>query len=335
MNAKQQVVYSASEDLSNSQQVTGGVGTTTIRIRGKDVRVRCVELLEGTVVCTGRWPKLATVHDEHLIEDETFVNPDVLKRASLKADLFTFAQKLPDLEPKYPYHLEWDNLAVLPITTFSDWWERRIESAERRAVRQSARIGVVVKQVDFDDAFVQGIVRINNQTPIRQGKPFWHFNKSFDAVKAEYSTYAERNVFLGAYYLGELVGFARMTYSGRIAHIIQLLVNTEHYSKRPANAMIAKAVEVCESAGISHLTYGKYIYLDQESSLTAFKRRNGFEQALIPRYYIALTRGGKMAIQLGLHRGLKSRIPKPLLVWLLRCRRWWYVRAPKGGKAAG
>jgi hypothetical protein len=339
LHPNSQAVISGSEGLSHAQPATGGVGATEIRVKGKNVVVPSVQVLGTTVIRTGRWPKLAAVHDESLVECEAVVAPasfmEVLKRTGLKADIFTFAQKLPDLTPKYPYHMEWDNLAVIPITTFSHWWERRIKSAERAAVRKAAKTGVVVKQVEFDDALVGGIVKINNETPIRQGKPFWHFSKSFDAVKRESSTYAERNTFLGAYYHGELIGVVRITYSGKIAHIIQFLASMRHYDKSTANAMIAKAVEVCEGAGISYLAYGKYVYHGPESSLTEFKRRNGFEQVLVPRYFIPLTLSGTIAIRFGLHRGLKRRIPKPLLVWLLGCRNWWYTRGPHAGKAGG
>jgi hypothetical protein len=208
-----------------------------IRVRGKNVLVPSAQILGRTVICTGRWLKLAAIHDENLAECETVDDPasfiETLERTGLKADFFTFAQKLPDTTPKYPYHLEWDNLAVIPIATFSYWWERRIKSAERAAVRKSARTGVVVKQVQFNDAFVEGIVKIYNETPVRQGRPFWHFNKSFEAVKFENSTYAERNAFLGAYYQGELVGFVRMIYSGSIAHIIQFLVMMKALRQEP------------------------------------------------------------------------------------------------------
>ena len=54
---------------------------------------------------------------------------------------------------------------------------------------------MVVKQTELTDDLIKGIVRINNETPVRQGKPFWHFNKSFDEVKSANSTYPERNYF--------------------------------------------------------------------------------------------------------------------------------------------
>ena len=103
----------------------------------------------------------------------------------------------------------------------------------------------------------------------------------------------------------------------------------KHYDKRPANALIAKAVEICAQKGISHLVYYSYIYNDPKSSLTEFKRRNGFEKVLLPRYYIPLTAKGKIALNLGLHRGLVKTIPNPLLSHLLRFRSLWNAHRVK------
>jgi Acetyltransferase (GNAT) family len=311
---------------------------TEIRLKGKDSRVPSAQIAGRTVITSGEWLKKAVVKDEDLLEGdvvgdaEAFVSQ--LKESGLKADVFTFGQKLPETTPKYSYHLEWDNLAVIPITTYADWWKTRIESSVQRAVRKAAKLGVVVKIAEFDDEFVRGIVGINNETPIRQGKPFWHFQKSFEAVRKENSTYAERNVFLGAYYENELIGFIRMTYVDRVASIVQVLSKTKHFDKRPSNALIAKAVEICEQKRTSHLMYCNYIYNDPKSSLTEFKRRNGFEQVLIPRYYIPLTIKGKMALKLGIHRGFVHRIPKPIFSQFVRIRSAWYEHRSKADKEA-
>ena len=52
-------------------------------------------------------------------------------------------------------------------------------------------------------------------------------------------------LFLGAYYENELVGFIRLIYVGKEASIIQVLSKMKHYDKRPTNALISKAVEIC------------------------------------------------------------------------------------------
>ena len=312
--------------------------TAEIRVKGRNVLVPSTEVDGRRVITSGKRLKLASVKDEDMLEGETVANPasfiQQLKESDLDADVFTFAQKVPDTTPKYGYRFEWDNLAVIPITAFSDWWDKRVEPSVRRAVRKSAKEGVTVRRADFDDALIRGIVHINNETPVRQGKPFWHFQKSFEAVKRENSTYAERNDFLGAYYHDELIGFMRLTYTDRIANIVQLLTMMKHYDKRPANALIAKAVEVCEQKGMSYLMYFNYIYNDPKSSLTEFKRRNGFEKVLVPRYYVPLSVKGRVAISLGLHRGIAQRIPKPLFRQFLKIRSLWYERTLRSTQAS-
>jgi hypothetical protein len=306
---------------------------TEVRIKGEAVFVPSVQISGRTVITTGKWLKIAAVQDEELVEGEMLTDPgsfvQQLKKTKLNADIFTFGQKPNDKTPKYRYQFELENFAVIPITTFSDWWDHRVEASVRRAVRKAAKEGVIVKLTEFDDAFVNGIVGINNETPIRQGRPFWHYQKSFEAVKCENSTYSERNAFLGAYWQGELIGFIRMTYADRIANIVQILTMTKHYDKRPANALIAKAVEVCATKGITDLVYYSYIYNDPKSSLTEFKRRNGFEKVLAPRYYVPLTTKGRVALTMGVHRGLVKSIPPPLLRQLLKIRNHWNSRRMK------
>lgn len=309
------------------------IGEAQIGVRGKVVYVPSMRIGDKTVITAGRWLKKATLKDEELLEGEAVADPESfvreLKKSGLHADIFTFAQKLWDAKPRFMHHVEWDNFAVIPITTYSDWWDKRVESSVRRAVRKAGKSGVVVKEAEFDDAFIQGIVNINNETPIRQGKTFWHYQKNFDAVKLEHATYRERTAFLGAYYEGELIGYLRITYADNIAHIIQILSMMKHFDKRPTNALLAKAVEICAQQGISFLTYCNYVYNDPDSSLTEFKRRSGFEQVLVPRYYIPLTLRGKAALSLGVHHGLVGLLPKPLVKQLLRIRRFWYQHKSK------
>jgi hypothetical protein len=322
-------MYSGEQTMRST---TTGMATE-IRIKGKDQYVPSALIDGRTVIATGKWLKKAAIHDEELLEGMTVRDPESfvaqLRQTGLNADLFTFAQQLPDTTPKYSYPLEWDNLAVIPITTYSNWLKNQVESSVPRAVRKAAKLGVVVKLAELDETFVNGIVGINNETPIRQGMVFWHYQKSPDAVKRENSTYADRNIFLGAYLGDELIGFMRLTCVGGVANILQILTMMKHFDKRPANALIAKAVEVCEQKGMSHLTYCNYTYKDPKSTLTEFKRRNGFEKVLLPRYFIPLTWNGKMALRLNLHHGLAAQIPQPVVRQLLKIRSFWYGRILK------
>ena len=116
-----------------------------------------------------------------------------------------------------------------------------------------------------------------------------------------------------------------MVYVDHVATLIHIISMNEHYDKRPMNALIAKAAEVCEQKGISHLIYGKFIYGNKrQSSLVEFKRRNGFEQVNFPRYYIPLTLKGKIFVRLRLYRGFNGLIPEPILQPLLSFRAWYY-----------
>jgi len=62
-----------------------------------------------------------------------------LRSCRRRIDLFTFMQKLPDASPKFAYAMEWDNLAVLPISTFDHWWNKQIRSIGRNRARQAEK----------------------------------------------------------------------------------------------------------------------------------------------------------------------------------------------------
>jgi hypothetical protein len=274
---------------------------------------------------SGRWVKVAGLKDEDLIEGEVVGDPRAfaarVRASGVKADVFTFARRLGEPIVDVGFHREWDNLAVIRVTSFTEWWEKRVESSVRRAVRKAAKVGVVARIVEFDEALVEGIVDIYNETPVRQGRAFWHYQKSIDAVRRENSTYLERSTFIGVYLADELIGFLRMIHVDSVASIVQILSKVKHFDKRPTNALLAKAVEVCEQRGIAHMVYCAYVYNDTKNSLTEFKKRNGFEQVLVPRYYVPLTLKGRVALRLGLHRPLASHIPAPVLSRLRRIRK--------------
>ena len=92
----------------------------------------------------------------------------------------------------------------------------------------------------------------------------------------------------------------------------------KYFHKRITNALVAKAVEICAAKGISYLNYGEYGFPGKkESSLTTFKRRNGFEAFKLPRYYVRITNKGKLALKLGLHRETNTFVPWPFMKVLL------------------
>ncbi len=298
---------------------------TEIRISGETFYVPSVDICGRTVVVTGNWIKTAEIKDEQVVEGTSIDDPELfiarLKESELKPDVFTFTERPPETAPKYDYHFDWDNWAVISTTSFKEWWEKRLPQESRKNVRRAAKRGVVVRVVPFDDDLVRGIHRIYNETPVRQGRRFWHFGKDVETVRRELATYLDRSRFIGAYWNHELIGFLKLVYVNRVATLFHILSMNAHYDKRPMNALIAKAVEFCEQEGISHFVYGQFIYGNKrQSSLVEFKKRNGFEQVNFPRYYVPLTLKGAGFVRLKLYKGFGGFVPEPILQRVLRCR---------------
>jgi hypothetical protein len=302
-----------------------------VSLAGNLRTVPAVEVQGLTLVAIGRYPKIAAIKDEEWQEGDVLSRVGALitelkRRNDLKADLFTFSQKVTDPTPRFEFYYEWDNIAAIPIVSYAEWWANRVSTDLRCDVRKAAKRGVTVRPVSFDDSLVRSIMEIYNETPVRQGRPFWHYKKPYDAVKAENATYLGRSDFLGAFVGEELIGFAKIVYVDHIARLMQILSKEAHRKNRPMNALIAKAVEVCEARGCTLLTYGRYRYPQGADSVTSFKQRNGFEELLVPRYYIPLTTKGVVALHLRLHRGPRSLVPKPVLRALRRVRAALYRR---------
>jgi hypothetical protein len=119
-----------------------------------------------------------------------------------------------------------------------------------------------------------------------------------------------------------------MVYAGRLAVILHILAFNAHYDKRPLNALLTKAVEICSQKGVQYFVYGNYVYGNKkDSTLVEFKRRNGFEQLNFPRYYLPLTLKGRIYVGLRLYRGLVGLLPGPVINLLLKVREKLY--APK------
>ena len=308
-----------------------------IRVSGKNTLVPTAEICGRTVIVKSGSIKIASVLDELVTEGELVKDPDQfvveLKQSGLRADVLTFFQRPPDVTPKFKLHLEWENLAVVDTTSFEAWWEKLPQEA-RKNTRRSAKRGVVVKSVPYDDALAQSIHKLCNESPVRQGKPFWHYGKDFETVKREHGTFPDRSEFVGAYFQDELIGFIKMVYVDRLAVILHIIAFNSHYDKRPLNALITKAVEICAQKGVGYFVYGNYIYGNKkDSSLVEFKRRNGFEQLNFPRYYIPLTLKGKIYVALRLYRGAVGLIPEPVLNLLLKVRDKFYARKDKAEAA--
>lgn len=260
-----------------------------------------------------------------------------LREQGQRVDLFTFIQKVSEPEPKYNYPMEWDNLAVLPISTFENWWNQQLGFKARNKAKQAEKKGIVIRETPFSDELVQGIWQIYNETPIRQGRKFPHFGKDLDTVRREEATYLDRSVFVGAYLGSRLVGFIKLLWDldGSQAGLLNIVSLIEQRDKAPTNALVAHAVRACADRKTPYLVYSNFAYGKRTSdSLSDFKERNAFKRVDLPRYYVPLTAIGAAALKLGLHKKISEHIPEWMILRLREIRKNWLHQqmqsAPEG-----
>jgi Acetyltransferase (GNAT) domain len=306
--------------------VSGTDKSIEIRMRGQWVAVPSLDVNGKKLYATGRWLRTARVRSEELMEHE-LLNPYVyieeLKGRGnklLKADIFTFTQKLPSSDPKYPYPFDWESVAAIHIVGFNQWWTS-LPQETRKNVRRSAKRGVVVKTREFDDDLIQAIREVNDDSPLRQGMRNAYYGKNFDETKRLYGEFEGRCDFICAYHDKEPIGFLHLVYHGGIASILNLTTKRSHFDKRPANTLLAEAVRICGAKGISHITYGLYNYGNKrDSPLREFKIRCGFTEILVPRYFVPVTLWGAICVKAKLHRGLIGILPHSAIVAAVRLR---------------
>ena len=284
------------------------------------------KMTNASITVSGAMIKIAALTAEPY---EDVVDPEAMIKSltgnRTPADLFTFIQRPPDTAPLFSYPLEWDNMAVLSVTDYDLWWTKQINDKTRNLVRKAAKKGVIVKQVPFDRDLTQAIADIYNETPIRQGRHFWHYGKDAETIRSENEEYADRSEYYAAYHDENVIGFMRLVHDEKLTNIMYILSKIAHREKAPNNALIAHAVKRCVEFGQRDIVYAKYVYGKKgEDRLTDFKRHNGFRKVDIPRYYIPLTMKGRLALQLRLHHGIQSVIPQGLYARLVQMRNRWY-----------
>jgi hypothetical protein len=277
----------------------------------------------------GRLPRIVRVEgDGYVFLNNPEQAVEHLRAHGPRADLLTFIQALPDAAPKFPYPFEMDNFAGLRVTTHEEWL-RGLSPRIRTQTRQAERRGVEIREIPFDDDTARGIWEIYNETPVRQGRRFPHYGKDLETVRRMSATFPDLSVFIGAFFEGRMIGFIKLVanQAGTQAGIMHILSLEAHRDKAPTNGLLASAVRACEKRRIEFLTYCSYTYGKKaESSLSEFKRRNGFRRMDVPRYYVPLTRRGAVAFRLGLHHGLKDRLPESVASRLRDARAAWYQR---------
>ncbi len=295
-----------------------------ISVKGKPVRVPAADIAGRTIIVTGSVLRVARIFDAEFTGTESVDSEALIagfRASGLRADLLTFAGDIDERQPRLSYRYDWDNVAAAASADHDAWWES-LPQTSRKNCRRAAKRGVTLDVVRLDDALVAGIKRLYDESPLRQGRHFWHYGKSLERVREDNSTYLERAEFIGAYFEGELIGFMKIVYVGTTARIMQILAAAAHQDKRPMNALLAKAMEVCHAQGMRFLVYSKFSFGNKKpDDMAEFKLRQGFVQLDFPNYFVPLTARGRLGFSLGLHRGILGILPSGVIDTLSKARR--------------
>ena len=237
-----------------------------------------------------------------------------VKLKTREVDVFTFVERnwcnsLVDISSDRWIKTE-DNIALLKIDTFDEWWER-IGKKTRNMVRKAEKSGVKIELSEPSYKLAEGVWHIYNETPVRQGRAFPHYGESLESVRN--MIFSTTNcVFVGAYVEDTLVGFIQLVYGDNLVIITQILSLQKHWDKAINNIMLAKVVELCADDNHKWLMYGRMGKGSNHPSLDKFKENNGFVRHPLNRYYVVLSKKGEVAVKLGFHRQLKDKVPESL-----------------------
>jgi hypothetical protein len=319
--------------------VAYSISAVDVSSRGRWVEAPALKVDGQTIVVNGSWIKIASLYDEDWIE-EGLRDPQLCarllkgQRGPLRADILRFSQMVPDITPRFDYAMELRSIAVAEVGNFKNWWEG-LPQESRKNVRRSAKRGVTIEVRGFNAEVISGIAGVQNETPFRQGRKYPHYGKSLEQVERDHGSFLDRSDFICAFFENELIGFLKLVYRGKIAALLQLNSKVAHHDKRPSNALLAKAVELCEARGITHMTYGLFNYGSKgHSPLREFKERNGFSEMLVPNYFVPISPWGQVCVNMKLYRGIREILPKKMVEAALNMRAKWYTsRTTKAGVA--
>ena len=169
---------------------------------------------------------------------------------------------------------------MLPVSTFDHWFTQQIVSDPRNRARQAQKKGVVLREVPFDDALLQGICDIYNETPIRQGRRFPHYGMDLEKARAYAGTFLDRSIFIGAFLNDQMIGFIKLVTD-----------ETQHARVRDPHSVNGAAPRQSADQRVDgaggpllrrpedpHLVYENFTYgKKQGDCLTHFKEVNGFQ----------------------------------------------------------
>lgn len=227
-----------------------------------------------------------------------------MRKNGVRADIFTFVRDVFD-DVNYSYYQEPANLSVLPVTTYEQWWEG-VGYKTRNKLRKGLKSGVEYRLVTLDDDLARGVQGIYNESPIRQGRKFYHYGKTVAAIKEELSSFLERSIMIGAFFEGELIGFMKLFEGNKVLRTIHIIAKLKHRDKNVMDILILKGVELCSERKAAYLQYGSWA----DGGIGVFREKHGFQCISVPRYFAPLNLRGRLFLRCKLHRSLRELMPQ-------------------------
>jgi hypothetical protein len=231
--------------------------------------------------------------------------PDPSEYKNKGIDVLSFRERswCSDIEIPFQTKTTKDNVAVAEFDNYENWFQN-LKCETRARIKRAARRGLITKEVLYSEEFAYGVLKIFNETKIRQGRRFTHYGESLDSVKQQLSE--SKDIIIGAFDGKEAIGFIQLAIGDCTGQITQILSLEHKRDMLPNNALIAKAVEVCANHNLNWLIYAR---MGNHPSLDEFKRNNGFKKVEIKRHFVPLTTKGKVFLLLGLQKNFKDSIP--------------------------
>ena len=280
--------------------------------------------LDGLLVRKRSFARLAKYQEENeYLHDFAPSERFLEKLAERGVDIFTFPERkwcCPITNPPQGWLTAEDNIALLKIVPYADWLNT-VGKKTRNMIRKAEKSGVKTEVAEPTAKLAEGIWRIYNETPVRQGRAFSHYGVGLRDIKLQVNS-ASADTFISATLEGELVGFVQLVHGDKITVMAQILSLQKYWDKAVNNSLVAKAVEVCAAQGEPWLMYGR---MGNHPSLDNFKQSNGFTKYTLSRFYVPLTARGRLAAKLGLNREAKDALPNflkgplfPVFNWVSR-----------------
>lgn len=268
------------------------------------MRTREIVVDGKSIAISGRIFNIARLKHEwfEFLEDPAGTIAE-LEKHRRGCDVFTFLQERSDSR-SFSYHKESAHGAVLRVSTYQKWW-KAIDYSVRNKIRKAEKSGVELRNECLNDNFIRGVEQIYNESPIRQGRPFRHYGKDFPTIKGNLGTVPDYTFFIGAYHGEELIGFMKLYQGQDILRTVHIIAKLSHRNKPVQDALIAKAVKICEEKSVNFLHYGDW----SRGGLGAFKIKHGFERFEFPRYFKSLTTKGSLMLKLKLHHDVREYVP--------------------------